>query len=55
MDCPFLKYEDTGWFSYKHTCTATGAKIGDENNKVKVENLCKKDFYSCPIYKAKKG
>ena len=56
MDCPFLKYEDTGWFSYKFYCKACGRKIGDENDKTQVENTCRNsEFYDCPIYKREKG
>lgn len=56
MDCPFLKYEDTGWFSWKHTCTAIGQKVGDQDNKLKVENTCKNNqFYNCPYYKKLRG
>ena len=55
MECPFLKYEDTGLFSWRYWCTVTGQQVGDEYNKTKVEYTCKKDCYSCPIYKQKKG
>ena len=52
MDCPYLKYEDTGWFSWRHYCKLTGMKIGDENDKAFVEKTCKNShFYDCPIYK----
>ncbi len=50
--CPYLEYKDTGWFSYDHFCKLTGAKVGDENNKVKVEHLCDtSDYDTCPVYK----
>ncbi len=55
-DCPELKYEDTGWFSYRYYCKVTGAEIGNENKREKVDNLCKKDYdcyKTCPLYKAK--
>ena len=55
MSCPYLKYEDTGWFSYKFYCTACGQKIGDEYDKSKVENTCRGDYDRCPIYKKERG
>lgn len=54
MSCPYLKYEDTGWFSWKYICTVTGLEVGNEHNKAKVDNCCNcSAFFSCPIYKSK--
>ena len=50
--CPQLDSNSTGWFSYEYICRKTGAKIGDDTNESKVENLCKCDkYYDCPVYK----
>lgn len=54
MMCPYLKYEDTRWFSWNRYCTVPGIKIGDRHYKVKVENVCQCDnFFNCPIYKSR--
>ena len=56
MDCPFLKYEDTGWSSWRYWCTAISRKVGDEYNKTQVECTCKNShFYDCPYYRSKRG
>ncbi len=55
MECPYLKYEDGGWASYEFFCKATGQKVGDQNNKVKVEYTCRDShFYDCPVYRKMK-
>lgn len=52
--CSELIIKGGGAFSYDCFCNVTGAKIGDENNKTKVDNLCYCDcHYDCPIYKSK--
>lgn len=54
MKCPYLKYVDTGWFSWKHICTLTGNEVGNEHSKVMVENRCGcNKFFACPIYKSR--
>ena len=55
--CPELEYEDTGWFSWRDICGVTGAIVGSEHDKVKVEHLCDAEsgdcYKDCPIYRAK--
>ena len=52
--CPFLKVDDTGWFSWDWYCELTGEKIGDDSHKTKVENLCDTEYgtryENCPTY-----
>ena len=52
--CPKLEYEDTGWFSWRNYCGVNGMKVGDENDKTKVQTLCDCDsgdnYKYCPIY-----
>ena len=55
MDCPFLKYEDGAWLDYTFKCKANGQKIGDQDNRKLIENVCRKDFFSCPYYKKMRG
>ncbi len=56
MDCPFLKYVDGGFGSWEWYCRCIDRKVGDQNDKVKVENTCKNShFYDCPYYKKKRG
>ena len=60
MRCPHCEYKDGGPFSWAYYCTVTGAKVGDENNRQKVEYLCNPRYGcryvdECPIYKKKHG
>ena len=54
MDCPFLRYEDTGWFTWRYWCTVTGQQVGDENHTTRVDCTCKKGYENCPIYRREK-
>ncbi len=55
MNCPFLEYQDTGWFSWRYICKETGQQVGDENHTTKVDYTCKKDYENCPIYRRARG
>lgn len=56
MDCPFLKYEDGGAFSWKFICLLLHKEVGNEYNKTKVECTCKDNhFFDCPYYKKERG
>lgn len=52
--CPKLDTDNTGWFSYDNICKVNGMKVGDENDRTKVETLCDCDYDDnykrCPIY-----
>ena len=57
--CPELDTENTGWFSWKNTCRLTGATVGDEHDRTKVDYLCApKDcscqYENCPVYRSKR-
>ena len=52
MDCPFLIVKEDGRWSYNYYCKAQcDMKIGDTNNKYKVENLCRNRHERCDSYK----
>ncbi|MBQ3803757.1 MAG: hypothetical protein II845_08695 [Oscillospiraceae bacterium] len=55
MNCPYLEYVDTGWFSWRYMCKVTGQEVGDENHTTKVDYTCKNDCFNCPIYKRERG
>ena len=56
MKCPYLQYKDGGFLSYEHFCKLTGKKVGDQNNKEWVNNVCNSDRGAvycdkCPAYR----
>ena len=55
MNCPYLQYEDTGWFSWRYRCEVTYQQVGDENHTTRVDYTCKGDWQECPIYKQERG
>ncbi len=55
MNCPYLEYLDTGWFTWRYECKVTGQEVGNDHNTTKVDYTCKNDCSNCVIYKRERG
>ena len=48
--CSALEVKSDSGFSYEYYCRNSGAKVGDDSGKAKMQNLCDCDkHYDCPL------